>query len=659
MSRQLSLSHFAFFRGHLEGLPLATLAQRYLRDEPDETRPKRTLQFVRDALRALAMQHGQLRYARALAIDPARLVAPAVATGESGAPSLEAFRQAVDPGGFYGEAELIDLFQQQAGQRRPDRRQQRAARLRALQLEALEFLQLRARPVPRPEHAVEAWLPPRLAIHLMAAGIQTLGDLVSRMNRGYRWWETVPGIGAEKAARLRRWLAPHSAVDGLALAPTAAVPRERLGTALELLARRAVRTEIAPLERFLLPRDLDGSQGRLRADPRRQQISARDDHEAIAAWLNARATNDNTYRAYRREAERLLLWCVFDRRKALSSLTVEDCSLYRDFLQAPPAGWVSPRNVERWSPAWRPLSGPLAPRSQRTAFTIVSALFDWLVSQQYLVANPWKALPRPGRAPTLDLSRAFTHAQWAAIRQVVDALPDPVRRSRMRLVTELLYHTGLRRAELVAADLGDLREEMFDGEPCWVLTVTGKGGRIREVPIVEAVMRQLDDDLVLRGLPPDPRDGPASAPLVAAIGQGDAASDRSFDRPPGSARAPRGIGQARSTHARLPVAQLYRELKRIFAAAGARLQAEGARGAARVAQGSPHWLRHTFATHAIETVAPDVVGSVLGHASMATTTLYTRTELRRKARGLRAFGAQPGQPSLGPGLSPPASRSRG
>lgn len=206
MQRNLSLRHFAFFRGHLEGLPLATLAQRYLRDEPGEAGPKRTVQFVRDALRALAMQHGQLRYARALAIDPARLVVPQVADDGSAPPSLDAFRRVVDPQGFYGEAELIDLYQQQVGTRRPDRRQQRAARLRALQLEALEFLQLRSRPEPRPGHAVEAWLPPRLALHLMAAGIQTLGDLVGRMNQGYRWWETVSGIGAEKAARLRRWL---------------------------------------------------------------------------------------------------------------------------------------------------------------------------------------------------------------------------------------------------------------------------------------------------------------------------------------------------------------------------------------------------------------------------------------------------------------------
>lgn len=89
---------------------------------------------------------------------------------------------------------------------------------------------------------------------------------------------------------------------------------------------------------------------------------------------------------------------------------------------------------------------------------------------------------------------------------------------------------------------------------------------------------------------------------------------------------------------RLPVAQLHRELKRVFFGAVAnQLGADGARGAERVAKGSPQWMRHTFATHAIESVPADVVGSVLGHASMVTTTLYTRTELKRKVRALRGL----------------------
>lgn len=117
MPRHLSLSHFAFFRWHLEGLPLATLAQRYLRGGLDETTPKRTLQSVWDTLSALA-------------IDPACLLGSVPTDDGDDAPTLEAFRRVVDPRGFYGEAELMQLLQQQFGQRRPDRRQQRRARCR-------------------------------------------------------------------------------------------------------------------------------------------------------------------------------------------------------------------------------------------------------------------------------------------------------------------------------------------------------------------------------------------------------------------------------------------------------------------------------------------------------------------------------------------------
>ena len=118
---------------------------------------------------------------------------------------------------------------------------------------------------------------------------------------------------------------------------------------------------------------------------------------------------------------------------------------------------------------------------------------------------------------------------------------------------------------------------MLDGEALWVLTVAGKGGRKREVPIVEAVMRCLDEDLAARGLSVDPRDAAPDAPLIAAL-----VGEPGGTGPAGARTAPRGMA-AQGAEARLPAAQLYRELKRVFAAASAGLQAGGARGAARVA----------------------------------------------------------------------------
>jgi len=49
-------------------------------------------------------------------------------------------------------------------------------------------------------------------------------------------------------------------------------------------------------------------------------------------------------------------YAVLERRKALSSLTVEDAIDYRDFLLDPPDRWCGARHHQRWSPLWRPRS---------------------------------------------------------------------------------------------------------------------------------------------------------------------------------------------------------------------------------------------------------------------------------------------------------------
>jgi hypothetical protein len=71
-----------------------------------------------------------------------------------------------------------------------------------------------------------------------------------------------------------------------------------------------------------------------------------------------------TQRAYRKEAERLILWAIVERGRAPSSLTTEDAIAYRAFLRRPPPRerWVgSPR--PRDSVEWRPFTGGLSARS--------------------------------------------------------------------------------------------------------------------------------------------------------------------------------------------------------------------------------------------------------------------------------------------------------
>ena len=88
-----------------------------------------------------------------------------------------------------------------------------------------------------------------------------------------------------------------------------------------------------PVERIAsLPHPLDGHDGRNRASAF-CFIQARNDLEAIRAYLEKFRNQPNTQRAYQRELERLLLWCVIERKTALASMLVHDCEAYKDFLE--------------------------------------------------------------------------------------------------------------------------------------------------------------------------------------------------------------------------------------------------------------------------------------------------------------------------------------
>ena len=163
-----------------------------------------------------------------------------------------------------------------------------------------------------------------------------------------------------------------------------------------------------------MPTELDGTHGLYRRPQTQCLLKATNDHQAALAWLrskhglspeqkaNLKARRrqrvvisdtaaeyglnwlkalSNTQRAYRKEAERFLLWAIMHKGKALSSMSNEDCTLYRDFLADPQprSRWCGDRGRERWSPLWRPFEGPLSASAQRHAVTILkTCTASWL-----------------------------------------------------------------------------------------------------------------------------------------------------------------------------------------------------------------------------------------------------------------------------------------
>jgi hypothetical protein len=221
---------------------------------------------------------------------------------------------------------------------------------------AIEVLRRTPAPVPSITDDVADWFLPRIVQALRANRMRSLADLTVRVPRRRMWWRGIAGLGVRGARSVEAFFGAHPELTERARA---------------LVASRET-PDVVPWERITTPQQLDGSKGAFRAPVATCTLSARNDHEAVTAWLE-RHESPATQRAYRKEAERLILWAILERAKPLSSLTAEDATAYRAFLRRPTPHlrWVgAPR--PRDSVEWRPFAGALAPRSIAYALSVLS-----------------------------------------------------------------------------------------------------------------------------------------------------------------------------------------------------------------------------------------------------------------------------------------------
>lgn len=616
VERKVGRHHLAFYRGWLQGLDLKDLADRYLETGLDLRLAKSTLTWLRDTLSQAALRHGRRGEARLLRLH---LTAERPQKA-SPIPSLEDFRAERDPSGFYREDELIQLYLDSFPEARDKRGRQRQ-RLIERQLAALVWIERLLVTDPVPADLVSAWFDRPVADRLILAGIPTIGALMERIrDRGYRWWVTVPKLGEKGATRIIAWL--HGYEASLGPLPSHALAPIRTQPAPELIQARCRETGIVPIEAFVAPELLAGRSGSNR-HPHQPRIEAADDHQAILSWLATKSGSPNTERAYRKEAERLLLWAIIERGKALSDLSVEDCAAYRDWLsmlgrvtveqwpfRLAQDEWIGKRNTPRFSPNWRPFDGPLSATSVRQALTILSSLFEWLVRVQYCAFNPWDAVgkklaPRDDMPEDIELTRVFSEGQWRYLTEHLARQPDDPNTHRLRFTLPFAYATGLRLSELVDAKIGrlytmPLRDSLGVR---WMLKVRGKGGKWRAVPIPDSVLDALGEYLTHRGLAADPLANPPETPLIARLDANEAISPSS----------------------------LYKTLRGLFLGASDTLRSEGRTHEAKdFERATVHWIRHTRGSHlGLDGVPPNLIQKLLGHASLATTSIYTETDDER------------------------------
>ena len=366
-------------------------------------------------------------------------------------------------------------------------------------------------------------------------------------------------------------------------------------------------TTPVPLKRLKMPNHLDGREGANRQPQKQPLIPADDDLTAIHCWLAEYAESPHTHRAYRREAERLLLWCLIERGKALSSLDREDLRGYENFLAAPSPSerWIGPRRPHK-DPRWKPFTAPLTKTSQRQALAALKSLFSYLFAAGYLAGNPMHlvrlAVSAPPLSEQLPVEKYFTQEQWRSIRAAVQDFPDQTAReqavkARAYYVLELFYLTAGRISELANGCMGDFGQH----HGLWWLTLRGKGRRQERIPVGQRLLDSVSAFRQARSLTPMPEPGEMT-PLIPALFR----------------------------HHRLTSNMIYRLIRQLFRRIGMALRDVDSALSIRLMKGTPHWCRHTRLTHMSERgLMMTDVQHFARHRDANTTMRYQHRELRR------------------------------
>jgi integrase/recombinase XerD len=225
----------------------------------------------------------------------------------------------------------------------------------------------------------------------------------------------------------------------------------------------------------------------------------------------------------------------------------------------------------------------LAATSRARRLSAIRQLFKFLVGEGLVAEDPTLGIagPKQGRPLPKTLSVVEVDRLIAAARRRTQAAHgrDRVRALRLYALLETLYATGLRVTELVTLPRSVLAD---DGR---ILTVKGKGGRERIVPLTPAARTALHGYLNVG------RHCGGEAAMIAS----------------------KWLFASRGAQGHLTRQRLAQELKELACEAG--IEAE------RV---SPHVLRHAFASHLLDRGADlRSVQQLLGHADISTTQIYT------------------------------------
>ena len=227
-------------------------------------------------------------------------------------------------------------------------------------------------------------------------------------------------------------------------------------------------------------------------------------------------------------------------------------------------------------------------RTVNLHMSVISGFCRFLMKEGLLESNPVRLLSRPKTEKWLpvfyreeSMREYFDSTEYIVSEENLQIIP--YRKRLNRLIISILYNTGIRRSELISLKLGNVDFQRH------VMRVTGKGDKMREIPLIEGLCKEIS--LYLQTV--DSMAGcqrPASGPLLVT-----------------------------EKGASLYPVYVDRTVKSELGAIGS-----------ITGRKSPHVLRHTIATELLNDGTDlNSIKELLGHSSLAATQVYTHNSVEK------------------------------
>ncbi|MBA2655131.1 MAG: site-specific integrase [Gammaproteobacteria bacterium] len=349
-------------------------------------------------------------------------------------------------------------------------------------------------------------------------------------------------------------------------------------------------------------------------------------------FLRSYAGSLDTFNSYRREVERFLQWSWLIIKKPIKEIDRNDIRLFLEFIQNPPLHWISTKNASRFidqeglripNPAWRPFvvrvskalykegkkpnkqEYQLTNKSIQALFAGLSTFFSFFQQETYLDINPIQLVRQKSRyiqkQQSQKITRRLSNLQWRYVIDTIEGLANnDSLYERYLFLISIFYLLGLRISEVAdtpgrTPKMGDFAPDKHDR---WWFTTVGKGNKVRDVAVPNAMLEALKRYRISRGLIALPSRG-ENTPLLH------------------KERGRNGLGTR----------QVRNLIQLCFDKAIDHLYKAGKQDEAQdLAAATVHWLRHTSISADVEHRPREHVRDDAGHENAMITDRYIDTD---------------------------------